>query len=90
MLLMAAAVAALGLSACGRTGPLELPPGPAAQPPAAAEPPASPSFFPSASAAPATPPPENAAAYKNGFDAAGNPVAGPGQKRPFVLDPLLQ
>ena len=27
---------------------------------------------------------------KNGFDAQGNPVAAAGQKRPFILDPLLQ
>jgi hypothetical protein len=29
-------------------------------------------------------------ALKNGFDSQGNPVATPGQKRPFLLDPLLQ
>ena len=29
-------------------------------------------------------------ALKSGFDAQGNPVATPGQKRPFILDPLLQ
>ena len=29
-------------------------------------------------------------AQKNGFDAHGNPVAPPGQKKPFLLDPLLQ
>jgi hypothetical protein len=33
---------------------------------------------------------EDAAAQKTGFDAQGNPVATPGQKRPFLLDPLLQ
>jgi hypothetical protein len=29
-------------------------------------------------------------AMKNGFDAYGNPVAPPGQKKSFLLDPLLQ
>ena len=29
-------------------------------------------------------------AMKTGFDAQGNPVAAPGQKRSFILDPLLQ
>ena len=27
---------------------------------------------------------------KTGFDSHGNPVATPGQKKPFLLDPLLQ
>jgi hypothetical protein len=27
---------------------------------------------------------------RTGFDAHGNPAAAPGQKRPFLLDPLLQ
>jgi len=27
---------------------------------------------------------------KNSFDVQGNPVAPPGQKKPFILDPLLQ
>jgi predicted small lipoprotein YifL len=86
-------VVALGLSACGRKGPLEMPPGPATQPPVAAAP-ASPSFLPAA-ASPAAPAPyagqqpEDAAAVKNGFDAQGNPVAAAGQKKSFVLDPLL-
>jgi hypothetical protein len=29
-------------------------------------------------------------AMRNGFDAYGNPVAPPGQKKSFLLDPLLQ
>jgi hypothetical protein len=29
-------------------------------------------------------------AQKNGFDSEGNPVAGPGQKKTFPLDFLLQ
>jgi predicted small lipoprotein YifL len=92
-LALAAVVAALGLSACGRKGPLEMPPGPATEPPVAAAP-ASPSFLPAA-ASPAAPAPyegqqqDDAAAVKNGFDAQGNPIAAPGQKKSFVLDPLL-
>jgi predicted small lipoprotein YifL len=92
-LALAAVVAALGLSACGRKGALEMPPGPATQPPVAAAP-ASPSFLPAA-ASPAAPAPyagqqqEDAAAARNGFDAQGNPVAAAGQKKSFILDPLL-
>jgi len=78
--------AAFMLSACGRAGPLEPPPGPATAP------------VPNAQASsqvrqPDTPLPgvaEDAAAQKSGFDAQGNPVATPGQKRPFFLDPILQ
>jgi hypothetical protein len=29
-------------------------------------------------------------AAKSGFDIQGNPVATPGQKRSFILDPLLR
>jgi hypothetical protein len=29
-------------------------------------------------------------AAKSGFDVQGNPVATPGQKRSFILDPLLR
>jgi len=92
--LTAAVIAALGLSACGRNGPLELPPGPAGQPPpAAAVSSPSAALLPTASstaetyAAPGTP---QDTAAKTGFDAQGNPVAARGPKRPFVLDPLLQ
>lgn len=80
-------VAALGLGGCGRNGPLELPPGAAA----------------AAHAMPAAPPPSPTAvgpegptttaqetAAKSGFDSMGNPIAGPGQKKGFFLDPLLQ
>jgi len=78
--------AAFGLTACGRAGPLELPPGPAvgASPTASAAPAAS-------LAAPvANGPLTQEAAQKNGFDAYGNPVAPAGQKKPFLLDFLLQ
>jgi predicted small lipoprotein YifL len=88
-------VAAFGLSACGRAGPLELPPGPSvdASPAASTAPPPS---GPSAAiggpagttvaGGPMTP----EAAQKNGFDAYGNPVAPAGNKKSFPLDFLLQ
>jgi|SRR6516164_7307623 predicted small lipoprotein YifL len=71
--------AALALSACGRAGPLEPPPGPAAVPTSSTEP-----VQPDAQ--PGSPP---GTASKTGFDSHGNPIAPPGQKRPFILDPLL-
>jgi predicted small lipoprotein YifL len=87
------AVAALSLAACGRKGSLELPPGPATEPPVAAAP-ASPlpsSFMPNSGASgTTTPQQEDAAAVKNGFDAHGNPVATPSTKKSFILDPILQ
>jgi predicted small lipoprotein YifL len=76
-------VAALGLSGCGREGPLELPPGPAAGSPPQSSQLTSPDGSPAPGSAQDT-------ALKNGFDAQGNPVAAAGQKRPFILDPLLQ
>ena len=82
------AVAALSLAACGRKGELELPPGPATQPPVAAAP-ASPSSFMPSYGAPTTQQ-QDAAAVKNGFDSRGNPVASPSTKKPFILDPILQ
>jgi predicted small lipoprotein YifL len=71
--------AALALSACGRAGPLEKPPGPAMVPASSTEP-----------VQPDAPPgsPQETAP-KTGFDTHGNPIAPPGQKRPFFLDPLL-
>jgi predicted small lipoprotein YifL len=79
--LIAAGVAALGLYGCGRAGPLELPPGPAT-PTASTQ-----LTQPDGSPAPGSP---GDTAMKNGFDAQGNPVATPGQKKPFILDPILQ
>ncbi len=83
--------AAFGLTACGRVGPLELPPGPAAgvSPTASAAPP---SAAPAATlrAPGANGPLTQEAAQKNGFDAYGNPVAPAGEKKPFLLDFLLQ
>ena len=81
--LFAALAGVLALSACGREGPLELPPGPAPAAPAAT----SQLRSPDGTAAPGSP---QETAMKNGFDARGNPVAAAGQKRPFILDPLLQ
>jgi len=87
--LAAAIIAALSLAACGRKGNLELPPGPATEPPVAAAP-ASPSSFMPSYGAPATQQQEEAAAVKNGFDSHGNPVAAPATKKSFILDPILQ
>jgi len=96
--LAAVVILALGLSACGRNGTPELPPGPAAQAtpgspaaslsgsPAAAPSPTAAAASPDASAAAATP---QSVVAKTGFDAEGNPAAASGQKKPFFLDPLL-
>ena len=80
--LAAGLTAALGLSACGRAGPLELPPGPAVTPAQTSQ-----LTQPDGSPAPGSP---QDTAVKTGFDARGNPVAATGPKRPFILDPLLQ
>ena len=80
--LIAALAGVFTLAACGREGPLELPPGPAAAP-------ATTSQLRSPDGTPAPGSPQDTA-MKNGFDAHGNPVAAAGQKRPFILDPLLQ
>jgi predicted small lipoprotein YifL len=87
--LAAAISAALSLAACGRKGELEMPPGPATQPPVAAAPALPSSFMPSSSA-PTTQQQEDAAAVKNGFDSRGNPVATPSTRKSFILDPILQ
>ena len=81
--LFAALAGVLALAGCGREGPLELPPGPAPATPAATSQLRSPDGTP----APGSP---QDTAVKTGFDAQGNPVAAAGQKRPFILDPLLQ
>ncbi len=78
---LATAVTALGLSGCGRSGPLELPPGPATSAPGA-------QLTTPTSAVPGSA--QDAAAARNGFDARGNPVAPVGEKKSFILDPLLQ
>jgi hypothetical protein len=83
-------VAAFALAACGRNGPPLPPPGPVAAEPA--PPGAAPSGALGASAGgPATSgPTAQETAQKNGFDIFGNPVAPSGQKKSFLLDPLLQ
>jgi predicted small lipoprotein YifL len=73
---------ALALSACGRAGPLEPPPGPAAVPASHAQ-----LTQPDGSPAPGS---AQDTAAKSGFDSQGNPVATPSQKRSFILDPLLR
>jgi len=89
----------LGLAGCGRRSSLDPPPSAATpQSPAAATAqrsplsPSPPPPPPPASPAGGAPPPlpGQDAAAKTGFDAEGNPVAGPGQKKPFILDFLLQ
>jgi predicted small lipoprotein YifL len=73
---------ALALSSCGRAGPLEPPPGPAAVPASKAQL-TQPDGMPAPGSAQDT-------AAKTGFDTQGNPVATPSQKRSFILDPLLR
>ncbi|HEY2531325.1 MAG TPA: lipoprotein [Xanthobacteraceae bacterium] len=75
-------VAALGLGACGRAGPLELPPGPATGQPT----PSASLVAPGAS----TSAKDQELAAKTGFDRNGNPVAPQGPNKSFILDPLLQ
>lgn len=76
-------VAALGLCACGRAGPLELPPGPATGQP-------TPSASLVAPGASTTTKDDQELATKTGFDRYGNPVAPQGPNKSFILDPLLQ
>jgi predicted small lipoprotein YifL len=82
--------AAVSLAACGRNGPPEAPPGPAITPapPTAAAPLPAPSTTAGGPLAPGQTAQQNA--VKNGFDASGNPVAPPGDKKSFFLDFLLQ
>jgi predicted small lipoprotein YifL len=67
-------VAAFGLSACGRKGPLDPPPGAQAQQVQQGNS--------GPGTTPAPPPPQT-------YDAAGNPIAPKGEKKPFMLDWLL-
>jgi predicted small lipoprotein YifL len=83
-------LAAVTLAACGRNGPPLPPPGPVA-----ATPPGSTAAPPGGTASnfggpgPNTPAAQ-ANAQKSGFDIFSNPVAPPGEKKSFLLDPLLQ
>ena len=91
-LALAAVIGALGLSACGRNGALGLPPGPAGAPPAAAASNAPPNsgFLPGPAGSPDTAAGPQETVAKTGFDARGNPAASQGEKKPFILDPLLR
>jgi predicted small lipoprotein YifL len=71
--------AALALGACGRKGPLDLPPTSTANTPVA-------------SAAPVDTEAENAAkpsVFNSTYGTEAGPVAPKGAKKPFILDPLL-
>jgi predicted small lipoprotein YifL len=87
--LVAAVIAALGLSGCGRKGGLDLPPGdtPVAAPQAEAAPTGpfqSNSLMPGSSQPkPNTPPP-------NAYDSQGNRITSTPSSKTFILDPLLQ
>jgi predicted small lipoprotein YifL len=91
------ALAALSLSACGRNGGLEMPPGPLLSAPPGltfSEPPPGPVLSgpppgPVASGGSDAPLTSQEAVARTGFDVHGNPAATPGQKKPFFLDPLL-
>jgi predicted small lipoprotein YifL len=86
--LAAAIAAAFALSSCGRNGGPQLPPQTLTEPTSAA-----PGTTTPAASAAATGDPLSVAgttAAQNGFDANGNPKAPTGQKRPFLLDPILQ
>jgi predicted small lipoprotein YifL len=74
-----AGIAAVGLSGCGRAGPLELPPGPATPTVQMTSPDGRP-----------VPGSAQDTAVRTGFDEQGNPVALPGDKKSFILDPLLR
>jgi predicted small lipoprotein YifL len=65
--------AALALAGCGRKGGLDLPPAASAPPP------------PQANSQPATP----GSLFDPSYGANKDPVAAKGQKRSFILDPLL-
>jgi predicted small lipoprotein YifL len=81
---------ALALASCGRAGPPEPPPGPAlgVSPTASAAP--SPAPAPLIGAPGPTGQVSQETAQRNGFDAYGNPVAPPSQRKSFPLDFLLQ
>ena len=83
--LAAASAAFLALAACGRAGPPLRPPSSDPAPVAVA--PAPPSSSVDPSLAPGT---AADTAAKTGFDAQGKPVATPGKKGSFILDPLLR
>ena len=79
-------VAALGLSACGRKGPLDPPPSAAIPTGPVAS--SAPGGYSAPAGGTGGTPAETSA--KTGFDARGNAVAPPGPNQPFILDPLLR
>jgi predicted small lipoprotein YifL len=88
----AAIALALGLSGCGRKGPLDLPPGDAPAPNASnganlTTPSLSPSALLPGGQSSAVQ--NNTATSTTAKDSYGNPVL-PGPKRTFLLDPILQ
>jgi len=91
-LMLAAGLAViLSLAGCGRKGALDPPPSAALPPAPAATAGGSASAAPGSAAA-ASPQPGTSQdhAARTGFDSAGNPVAAPGQNKPFPLDFLLR
>jgi predicted small lipoprotein YifL len=83
LVIAAAGMAVLALTGCGRNGPLELPPGPATLAPTASTQLTTPDGKP-------IPGSQQDTAMKTGFDSQGRPVAAQGEKKSFILDPLLQ
>ena len=77
---MLLSAAALTLGACGRRGPLDLPPT-ASAPTASAVAPASPDTEAEAAARPSV--------FNPSYGANAAPTAPKGGKKPFILDPLL-
>lgn len=75
-------IAALGLAACGRKGPLDLPPTAQAPAPAATSTTAATSSIPTALGQRTQPDDPS-------FDSAGNPIAGRADRKNFPLDALL-
>jgi predicted small lipoprotein YifL len=84
VMLAAAGIVVLTLAGCGRNGPLELPPGPAVPAPQAS---AAPATYPDGTPIPGS---QQDTGVKTGFDQYGRPVAAQGERKSFILDPLLQ
>jgi len=88
-----AVAAALALSACGRKGPLDLPPSDTAAPgtpmASSATVPPTATLLPGTSSTSGAPAGQDTS-VKAGFDSRGQPQAAAGEKKPFILDFLLQ
>jgi predicted small lipoprotein YifL len=76
--LIVVGTAALALGACGRKGPLDLPPTASSQPAAAVQ--NGPAVADQAS---------KPSVFNSNYGTDAPPAAGKGTKKPFVLDPLL-